>query len=125
MTVIRWRTKGLSCYGDIDNQINIAEKDVEAGVAPATLAHEIAHKQSGILSNWQTDTVAELWWKELWVWEHAFKTGLSPDEVSEDFFDDILGAYLEEDLKGFYGEESFQYRKAKEGYEQFKRRYLR
>lgn len=46
------------------------------------------------------------------------------EELGEELVEDALGSYLEE-VMNYYGEESKEYRFAKEGYQRFKRRYLR
>lgn len=122
MTRLEWRS-GFTQYNPLKNEVVIDESIVEKGWAPAALAHELAHKREGIFTHIVTESSERTFWKELAVWQSAMESGLSPDELDEELIEDSLGSHLE--AVGYdYGENSYQYRDAKEAYDTFKRRYL-
>lgn len=122
MAKLKWR-KGMTMYHPLEDAVYVGEREVEKGWAPAALAHELAHRREGILTHIVTEPSERTFWKELAVWQSAMEKGLSSDELSEELIEDSLGSHLEA-MKYDYGEDSYQYRYAKEAYDSFKRRYL-
>ena len=124
MTRLWWNVdEEGSRYWPLSDEIWVGREDVKRGRAPASIAHELAHRREGIFSNILDEPPERSFWKELAVWESAMEKGLSPDELDEGFIEDALGSYLDA-VRDKYGKDHLQYREAKAGYDRFVRRYL-
>ena len=124
MKLIWGKTKYFSSYDPLTDEVTVSGEAIRRGQASAVVAHELAHRREGTFTGLGGDTSERTFWHELVAWESAIERGLSLEELDEDLIEDSLGSYLEE-MRNCYGEESRQYRDAREGYTRFKRRYLR
>ena len=122
MTKLVWRGQLGSYYYRPDNILFVDEHDIEEGYGPAVLAHELAHKRTGLILR-KTDNPIQMYYKELYTWISAFRKGLSKEEADERLIDDSLGGYLEH-VREAYGDNSEEYREAGKDYLNFKRKYL-
>jgi len=116
------KSSGYSAYDPIMDKVYISKRAIEKGRAPATLAHELAHRREGTFAM-MVEEPEKAFWRELATWEAAIERGLPLEELDEDIIKDSLGSFLD-DVKDFYGEDSREYRECREGYEKFKRRFL-
>ena len=124
MTKLVWgRNKYFSSYDPLADEVIVGGEAIRKDQAPAIIAHELAHRREGTFTGLGGDTPERTFWHELVTWESAIEKGLPLEELNEDLVEDSLGSYLEE-VMNYYGEESRQYRDARDGYTRFKRRYL-
>jgi len=103
-------------------EISVGKTYIKKGWAPAVLGHELAHRREGLVTL-GGEASERTFWKELAAWEAAIERGLPREEISELLIEDSLGGYLD-DVQSEHGEDSREYREAKEGYLRFKRRFL-
>jgi len=123
VTLTWGKTRFFSGYDPLADEINIGSEVIRKGQAPAIIAHELAHRREGTFTGLGGDISERTFWHELVAWESAINQGLSLEELDEELIEDSLGSYLAE-VKWAYGEDSLQYRDARDGYARFKRRYL-
>jgi hypothetical protein len=101
----------------------VTEADVERGEGPVALAHELAHRREGILTNIFDERADRLFWKELAVWESTLDKGFVPTDEECSFIKDALGTYLG-GVADDFGHDSKEYRECLYGCDRFLKKYL-